>query len=205
MPWLSVNQTGEATESAVPTPLLALDVHLEPMPGAPVAKSIMSLISASSVKCDAVCLADPNPDPVFRTDSRVAFHDRPRQRQAGSSWAARSLFPDPTTASTFPPDKQHFLQRCKVRTSFRDVGARIPNVGEKVESGFSKIPTRRSKQPDHQAVQFNRLSDWRAGPMDESNDGMVFNRFLRQPPGLGKSPGVIVKNHRVTISGPISQ
>src|SRR2546430_962428 len=35
MPWLSVNQTRLAAPSAVPTPLLALDVHRAPMPGQP--------------------------------------------------------------------------------------------------------------------------------------------------------------------------
>src|SRR5947207_3409913 len=35
MPWLSVNQTRLAAPSAVPTPLLALEVHRGAMPGQP--------------------------------------------------------------------------------------------------------------------------------------------------------------------------
>jgi hypothetical protein len=44
MPWLSVNQMRLAGFSAVPTPLLALDVHRGGMPGQPGAycKSSMS-------------------------------------------------------------------------------------------------------------------------------------------------------------------
>ena len=41
MPWESVNQTGEAADSAVPTPFLALDVQRASMPGAPGALSWM--------------------------------------------------------------------------------------------------------------------------------------------------------------------
>src|SRR6266568_2859396 len=37
MPWLMVNQTRLAAESAVPTPLLALDVQRAGIPGAPCA------------------------------------------------------------------------------------------------------------------------------------------------------------------------
>src|SRR5438093_7205164 len=35
MPWLSVNQTRLAAPSAVPTPLVALEVHRAPRPGQP--------------------------------------------------------------------------------------------------------------------------------------------------------------------------
>src|SRR5580704_16319514 len=42
MPWLMVNQTRLVSASAVPTPLLALDVHRDRIPGDPGASTIVS-------------------------------------------------------------------------------------------------------------------------------------------------------------------
>jgi hypothetical protein len=70
MPWLKVNQTRLSGERAVPTPLLALEVHRAELPGQPGA-SPSSGISQLPISCVE------NHNGGFATDLRRADNEKP--------------------------------------------------------------------------------------------------------------------------------